>query len=56
MAPANIEKARTFIRVLPVVHSVEATQKLAASLRRLGADRETVAKLTGQDGVRPASR
>lgn len=56
MAPANIEKARTFIRILPVVHSAEATRKLAASLRRLGADSRTVAKLTGPASVRPASR
>ena len=48
MAPGGIEKARTSTISRPVVRSAAATGKLASSLRRLGADDATVAKLTGQ--------
>jgi hypothetical protein len=48
MAPDNIEKARRSTMIKPVVRSAAATGKLASSLRRLGADDKTVAKLTGQ--------
>ena len=56
MAPSNIKKARSSTMSKPVVRSATATQQLALSLRRLGADDETIAKLTGQGEVRPASR
>jgi len=46
MAPENIEQARRSIITRPVVRSAAATRKLATSLRRLGADNETVAELT----------
>jgi hypothetical protein len=46
MAPENIEQARRSIITKPVVRSAAATRKLAMSLRRLGADSETVAELT----------
>jgi hypothetical protein len=42
----NIEQARRSIMTRPVVRSAAATRKLASSLRRLGADSQTVAKLT----------
>jgi hypothetical protein len=50
MAPGNIEKARRSAMSKPVVRSAAATKKLATSLRRLGADDRTVAKLTGKLG------
>ena len=53
MAPGNIAKARSSIVTKPVVQSVAATRKLASSLRRLGADEETVRKVTGQPPVQP---
>lgn len=53
MAPSKIAKARSHIVIKPVVRSAAATERLASSLRRLGADAETVAKLTGQ-GLTPA--
>lgn len=57
MAPGNIERARRSALSKPVVRSAAATMKLATSLRRLGADDKTVAKLTGQNGsVRPTPR
>jgi hypothetical protein len=46
MAPDKIEQARRSIKTLPVVRSAAATRQLARSLRRLGADNQTVAKLT----------
>lgn len=55
MAPSRIAKARTFMLTKPVVRSTEASQKLADSLRRLGADQRTVTKLTGQSGTRPVT-
>ena len=54
MAPGDIAKARTSIVTKPVVRSLSATRKVASSLRRLGADEETVSKLTGQPPVSPA--
>lgn len=54
MAPGNIAKARASIVTKPVVQSVAASRKLASSLRRLGADDETVRKVTGQPPVQPA--
>jgi hypothetical protein len=54
MAPGNIKKARASTITKPVVESVSATNKLATSLRRLGADEDTVDKLTGQSQARPA--
>ena len=57
MAPGNIEKARRSALGKPVVRSAAATKKLATSLRRLGADDKTVAKLPGLAGrARPAAR
>lgn len=56
MAPGNIKKARTSTVTRPVVRSATATRKLALSLRRLGADDATVAKLTGLGRERPATR
>jgi len=47
MAPWKIEKARSVTLVRPVVHSATASTQLARSLRRLGADEPTVARLTG---------
>ena len=47
MAPGNIDKARRSTVTKPVVRSAAATGKLASSLRRLGADDSTVARLTG---------
>jgi len=55
MAPGNIRKARASTITKPVVQSVAATRKLATSLRRLGADEDTVDKLTGGSQARPAS-
>jgi hypothetical protein len=52
MALKNIEQARKSIVTRPVVSSSAAAVKLAASMRRLGADEATVLKLTGQ---RPGS-
>ncbi len=46
MAPENVKNARKFMLVTPVVYSASADRKLAASLRRLGADEATVTKLT----------
>lgn len=54
MAPDKIEQARRSILTKPVVRSATATRKLAQSLRRLGADNQTVAKLTEPPGTRPA--
>lgn len=54
MAPGNISKARAATITKPVVQSVAATRKLASSLRRLGADEDTVDKLTGETQPRPA--
>jgi hypothetical protein len=56
MSPSNIKKARTSTMSKPVVRSATATEKLALSLRRLGADEATVAKLTGDTGPHPAAR
>jgi hypothetical protein len=56
MAPENIEKARRSTLIRPVVRSAAATKKLAASLRRLGADNQTVDRLTSQGNVRPTAR
>lgn len=50
----DIAKARRSIVTKPVVRSVSATRALASSLRRLGADEETVTKVTGLPPVRPA--
>jgi len=55
MAPDNIEQARRSIVTKPVVRSASATRKLATSLRRLGADNQTVATLT-EGPVAPASQ
>lgn len=55
MAPENVKKAQKFTLVTPVVYSASANRKLAASLRRLGADDRTIAKLTGPRAA-PASR
>lgn len=54
MAPGNIRKARASTVTKPVVQSVSATRKLATSLRRLGADEDTVDKLTGDNQASPA--
>lgn len=54
MAPGNISKARASTITKPVVQSVAATRKLATSLRRLGADEDTVDKLTGDTQASPA--
>ena len=54
MSPGNIKKARTSTITKPAVRSITATKKLASSLRRLGADEDTVDKLTGQRTTRPA--
>lgn len=48
MAPAKLEKLRGATVIRPVVHSPEATRRLEASLRRLGADEATVDALTGR--------
>jgi len=64
MAPGDIEKARRSTLSKPVIRSAAATKKLASSLRRLGADTQTVArltsqgpaKLTSQGQVRPITR
>ncbi len=48
MAPWKLEKARSVTLVRPVVRSAAASTRLATSLRRLGADEPTVARLTGQ--------
>jgi len=48
MSPSKVDEARKSIRLLPVVSSSEADAKYAESLRRLGVDEGTVAKLTGQ--------
>ncbi len=52
MAPWKIEKARSVTLVRPVVRSAVASTRLATSLRRLGADEPTVARLTGQPAAR----
>jgi len=39
----------------PAVRTASAAGKLAASLRRLGADQDTIEKLTGQRRVRPST-
>jgi hypothetical protein len=46
MPPDKIEQARKSIMTKPVVRSAAATRKLATSLRRLGADNQTIATLT----------
>lgn len=56
MAPDNIEQARRSILTKPVVRSAAATRKLATSLRRLGADSQTVASLTEPARRRPATQ
>jgi hypothetical protein len=56
MAPENIEKARRSTLIRPVVRSTAATKKLAASLRRLDADNQTIDSLTNQGSVRPTAR
>ncbi|HYP44410.1 MAG TPA: hypothetical protein VEQ66_04330 [Propionibacteriaceae bacterium] len=56
MAPDNIEQARRSILTKPVVRSAAATSKLATSLRRLGADSQTVAELTESPRTRPATQ
>lgn len=56
MAPGEIDammdEARRSTVIRPVVRSATAARKLASSLRRLGADDGTVARLTGR---RPAA-
>lgn len=56
MAPGDIEKARRSTLSKPVIRSAAATKKLASSLRRLGADTQTVAKLTSQGPVKLTSQ
>jgi len=56
MSPANITKARAATLTRPVVRSATAAGKLAASLRRLGVDDRTVAKLTAQHTHRRPAR
>lgn len=49
IAPKKLDEARRAIIVRPVAAPTAAgRRKLAASMRRLGADAATVAKLTGQ--------
>ena len=55
VAPDAVAKARTAILIKPVVRSVAATRRLATSLRRIGADEETVLKLTRPSGRRPVT-
>jgi len=43
MSPTAADALRRSLLVKPVVRSAEATRRLAASLRRLGADERTVA-------------
>jgi hypothetical protein len=47
VTPGEIDKARRSTLSKPVVRSA-AGRRVPASLRRLGADERTVAKLTGQ--------
>lgn len=53
MTPGEIDRIRRSTLTKPVVRSAAGRRKLVASLRRLGADETTVAKLTGQ--VRPTT-
>lgn len=46
MSPTAADALRRSLLVKPVVRSAEATRRLAASLRRLGADERTVAAAT----------
>ncbi len=54
MVPRSIDKARASTLTKPVVRSASARRKLAQSLRRLGADSQTVTQLTGPRRVRTA--
>lgn len=54
IAPKNVAKAREAIVVRPVTPaSVSGRNKLAASMRRLGADEATVTKLLGPSPTTP---
>ena len=56
IAPKNVAKARKAIVVRPVTPpSTSGRNKLAASMRRLGADDATVAKLLGPGASASAS-
>lgn len=47
MSPTAAEALRRSLLVKPVVRSPKAARRLAASLRRLGADERTVAATAG---------
>lgn len=53
VTPGEIDKARRSTLSKPVVRSAAGRRMLVASLRRLGADERTVAKLTAE--VRPTT-
>lgn len=56
MTPDKIARARRAIVVRPVVEPDAASgNRLVASLRRLGYDEQTIAKLTRGSHVRPAT-
>ena len=55
MNAENIKNARKFMLITPVVYSASADRKIAASLRRLGADEATVAKLTRRTAAQTSS-
>ena len=55
MVRGDIEKARESTLSKPVIRSAAATRKLATSLRRLGADQQTVARLAPVGQVRPST-
>jgi hypothetical protein len=56
MSPGNIKKARASVITRPAVVSLSATRKLASSLRRLGADQETIDKLLHRPQLPRTSR
>ncbi len=57
MTPDKIARARRAIVVRPVVQpDVASGNRLVASLRRLGYDEKTIAKLTRASHVAPAAR